>query len=400
MSFIAPAGTRLALTNTVFDLARGCTTARFLNVLAASLASHSGHPFCWPMVSGRAAMVLVLRAMRSAAGVAERDEVLIPGYTCYSVPAAIERAGLVPRLCDVDPETLGITIDSLEANTTSRTLGIVTANLYGVPNQLTQIEAYASKNDLYLLDDAAQSLGARCDNRPVGGFGDVGIYSFDKGKNITSMQGGAIVARPGPLAAAISREYELLLPAVASDTLDCALKLIAYSILLTPALYSLVRRAPGLDLGSTRYDLRYPISRFSGALASVVCNQLNKLDSINKVRVDNALSIERAMANNKRIRTVQRPHASTPVFPRLPLRAVAPEDRDQFIEALIENGIGATSSYPLALVDVPEVAAMLRGAPHDQSGARLVAKTIFTVPTHAYCPANIAQRVASSISGV
>ena len=78
--------------------------------------------------------------MRATIGDSTRNEVIIPAYNCYSVPAAIQRAGLKPRLCDVRPATLGIDTDKLAGRDYSRVLAVLSANLYGVPNDLGAIE--------------------------------------------------------------------------------------------------------------------------------------------------------------------------------------------------------------------------------------------------------------------
>ena len=80
---------------------------------------------------------------------------------------------------------------ALERCDFSRVLAVVTANLYGIPNALPDLERIARERGVYLLDDAAQSLGARLGGRAVGTFGDAGLYSFDKGKIICTIQGGA-----------------------------------------------------------------------------------------------------------------------------------------------------------------------------------------------------------------
>ena len=155
------------------------------------------------MSTGRAAMTLAFQAMKRAARDPNRVEVIVPGYTCYSVPAAIERAGLVPRLCDVDPATLSPDLESLADLDFGRVLAIVSANLYGLPNALDDLESLARRHGIFMLDDAAQALGARYQGRPVGSFGDVGLFSFDKGKNITTLQGGVLVSDSASLSDAL-----------------------------------------------------------------------------------------------------------------------------------------------------------------------------------------------------
>ena len=399
MSYIAPAGTRLGSADLVAGIGAGVIAPGGARAeLEKILAARAGREYCTAVTSGRAAMTLVLRAMRRAAGDAARDQVLIPGYTCYSVPAAAERAGLVPRLVDIDPATLGVDMDALRALDTRRVLGIVSANLYGAPNNLADIEAFARERGIFMLDDAAQALGATLGGRAAGGFGDAGLYSFDKGKIITTIQGGAVVARSGALAEALESEFAALATAVSSETVGCAVKLGAYTLLLRPWLYGLVQSLPGLGLGRTEYETRYTIGRYSGVLAGLALRLARRVDEINAARIRTAASIATALEGARQLRLLTIPQGSRPVYARLPVFVRDPALRDRLVSALQRAGIGASASYPAALVDVPEVARRLPRssdeiAPDAQAGARAVAASVITLPTHAWCPADIGIRI-------
>ena len=130
MSYLAPAGTVISLRQIASGAIRGVRSGDVREELPRILRLVSGLPHCWPVSSGRAAMTLILKAMRSAAADPTRDEVLIPAYTCYSVPAAIARAGLRPRLCDIDPQTLGMDPEALDRADFSRVLAIISANIF------------------------------------------------------------------------------------------------------------------------------------------------------------------------------------------------------------------------------------------------------------------------------
>jgi DegT/DnrJ/EryC1/StrS aminotransferase family len=78
--------------------------------------------------SGRAALTILLKALQQRS---DRREVVIPAYTCFSVPSAVARAGLVIRLCDVDPKTLDLDLNALARLDLSRVLCIVPSGLYG-----------------------------------------------------------------------------------------------------------------------------------------------------------------------------------------------------------------------------------------------------------------------------
>ncbi len=139
MAFVAPAGISLSLG----DLTRGAARSLrsdAIEQLKARLCEAGDRKRAWLTTTGRAAMVWAFEAMKLAARDPRRVEVIFPGYTCYSVPASVERAGLVPRICDVDPSTFTPDFDSLAGVDFSRVLAIVSANLYGMPNALEEME--------------------------------------------------------------------------------------------------------------------------------------------------------------------------------------------------------------------------------------------------------------------
>jgi perosamine synthetase len=400
VSYLAPAGTKVSLA----DIAGGVFGGAHASpaALAAALRDLSGLPHAWPVSSGRAAMVLILEAMRDAASAAPggRDEIIVPAYTCYSVPAAIERAGLKPRLCDVDPATLGIDVAALGRRDFSRTLGVISANLYGIPNDLENLERLCRERGAFLLDDSAQSLGARLGSRAVGSFGDAGLYSFDKGKIISTMQGGAIVCRPGPLAAALAQRVAKLPASAPAEAFGNFAKLIVYSIFLRPGLYGLIRALPFTGLGQTPYETRYPITTLTRFQSNVAARLMRRLDALNDTRRANAGQLEAALRDLPGLEIPVRPAGALAVFARYPLRFRDPSRRAAAIAQLDAAGIGATASYPQALCDVPEVAAKLPAADRDCPGARAVAASILTLPTHAYCPPDFAARVHGILARV
>ncbi len=391
MPYIAPAGTRLSLSDLAAGLGAGLRGHAF-DELATHLAAHSGQARAWLMSSGRAGMTFTLRAMRKVAP-ATRDEVVLVGYTCYSLAASVELAGLRARLVDVDPATLSPDLGQLRGLDLSRVLCVVSANLYGIPNALGEIESLARDAGAFMFDDAAQALGATHMGRPVGGFGDVGLYSFDKGKIITTLQGGAIVSRPGPLAAALDEAWTGLDPASAAVTLSYAIKLGLYSVLLRPTLYGIVQRVPGLGLGQTRYENDYPVARYSGTLAGLALRLARRLEALNGVRIANAGALRAALTGLPGLTLTAEIPGDRAVYCRFPVFVRDPGKRAGLIAALNAAGIGATASYPQALIDVPEVARVLAPGQAPQPGARAVASGIVTLPTHAYCPPGMAARV-------
>lgn len=391
MAFVAPAGTPISPLTFAVSLARGLGSSAETK-LGEGLAAHAKHHRYWLMSTGRAAMVLALQAMRDINKDSRKVEIIVPAYTCYSVPAAVSKAGLKPRLCDVDPATLSMDPEALRRFDFSRVLAIVTANLYGIPNDLQMIETIAREHGVWMLDDSAQALGALQAGRPVGGFGDVGLYSFDKGKNITSLEGGALVASHAELATALDRRHAQLPPASMTHTATTIVKLAAYATLLPPTMYGVVRKLPGLGLGRTPYDETYPLQKYSSTLAGFAATLLGKLPQLTRGRRDQADAMTKELSTIAGVQLISAPDTH-PAYARLPFLVKDAPKRAAVLEELEAAGIGATASYPNALCDVPEVAAKLPEGDRNMTGARCVAAGIVTLPTHGYCPPDLPTRV-------
>ena len=398
MGYIAPAGTPISAGTYVGALTRALSGPATARALAQSLASHGGHARGWLFSTGRAAMVVGLRAMRDITPDPRRDQVIVAGYTCYSVPASVVMAGLKPRLCDIDPRTLSFDLARLRSFDFSRVLCIVTANLYGLPNALAEIESVARDAGVLLLDDAAQSLGARYAGRAVGGFGDLGLYSFDKGKNITSLEGGALVASHPALVAKLDERVAALPGASSVHTAKTLAKLAVYALLLNPSLYGVVRRLPFLGLGRTVYEDDFPLRRYSPALAGFASTLYARLDSLTRTRARNAGELAAALRSVDALDPIDPLPGAAGSYTRLPTLARDPAERAAIVAALDAAGFGATVSYPQALCDVPEVVPCLATEDRDLPGARTVAQRIVTLPVHPYCPTGYAQRISQVLA--
>ena len=327
---------------------------------------------------------------------AETD-VIVPSYTCYSVPAAAIRAGLRVRIIDIDPVTLSYNLEQLARTDFSNVLAIVSANLYGMPNDLPAIAALARQHGVYFVDDAAQSLGATINGHPAGGFGDAGLYSLDKGKNITSIQGGILVTRSEAIAAEIRNELERSPPPPWQRTLSQGIQLVIYGLLLRPWLYWIPARLPFLKLGSTRYEIDYPVERYSPNLGVMAALLFRKIDSITRRRTENA---HRYLEQLRGIPFLDLPAplpGAQPVYLRLPVLVDTAARREQLLAILNAEGLGVTGSYPLSTLDIPEIQSHLDLAHSRGDAGRSLATRILTLPTHPYVQAQHIDKICRLI---
>jgi len=139
--------------------------------------------------SGTATLEVALRL----AGVGPGDAVITTPLTWVATANVILEVGATPVLVDVDPVTRNIDLDRLEAAITPRVKAVIPVDLAGLPVDRDRLYAIAGKHGLRVVEDAAQSLGAAWNGRPIGSTGDFVSFSFHANKNLTTAEGGALV---------------------------------------------------------------------------------------------------------------------------------------------------------------------------------------------------------------
>ncbi|HEX8085786.1 MAG TPA: DegT/DnrJ/EryC1/StrS family aminotransferase [Solirubrobacteraceae bacterium] len=151
------------------------------------LSSFLGARHVAGVANGTEAITIALRAL----GVGPGDEVVVPSFTFYASAEAIPPTGAAPVFCDVDPETMCVTPETVRAALTPRTKAVIAVDLFGNIAPVTEIEALG----VPVVEDAAQAAGARAaDGRRAGTLGTIGTFSFYPSKNLGALgDGGAVV---------------------------------------------------------------------------------------------------------------------------------------------------------------------------------------------------------------
>ncbi len=396
---LAPAGAPIGLP----DLARWCvsslTSARAAEALAEDIRARFGVRHCRLTSTGRAGLTLLLRALRRLAP-ADRDEVVVPAYTCYSVAASIVKAGLKPRIVDIVPETLDFHTVELASTNFQHVLAIVATNLYGLPNDMPRLARLARQHGVFLIDDAAQAMGASTDGRWSGTWGDAGLYSLDKGKNVSAIDGGIIVTQSDELAYSLDQEMDgLPAPGPITSTAHIVMAL-AYFALLRPWLYAIPTRVPQLALGKTVFTTDYPLAHPDQALVALGAVMLRHLDTFTQARRSNAEALRAGLRSSSGITLITTRRGAAPAYLRCPVLLLDTAHRTATINSLVDDGIGATGSYPDCLADVPRLRPFLANPDAPVPGGRAVAQRIMTLPTHPFVtPADVARMIAITQRG-
>ena len=168
----------------------------------ADICAAVGVPYAVALNSGTAAIHLGLILL----GVGPGDEVLCPSFTFVATANPIVYLGATPVFVDSEADTWNICPERLREAIVDRIVkgrkpkALILVHLYGMPAKLTEILALATEFDIPILEDAAEALGSECEQRPLGGFGRVGVFSFNGNKILTTSGGGALVTHDKALA--------------------------------------------------------------------------------------------------------------------------------------------------------------------------------------------------------
>ncbi|MFD6286220.1 DegT/DnrJ/EryC1/StrS family aminotransferase [Streptomyces sp. NPDC060205] len=154
-----------------------------------TVAGYHGLPYALASSSGTDALLCAYFAV----GVGPGDEVLVPSYSFHATVAPLFLLSAVPVLCDVDPLTGNIDLADAESRITERTRAVAVTHLWGHPVDLTALGRLAERHGLKVVEDGSHAHGARYRGRPVGTFGDAGVFSLGARKMVSGGMGGVLV---------------------------------------------------------------------------------------------------------------------------------------------------------------------------------------------------------------
>ena len=153
------------------------------------IAAYIGVKHAIGVSSGTDALTIALAAL----SIGEGDEVITTPYTFFATTGAILRVGATPVFVDIDPTTFNIDVERVSAAMTERTRAILPVHLFGQTADMRALRALATRNELALIEDAAQALGATLDDQRAGSLADIGCFSFFPTKNLGAFGDGGLV---------------------------------------------------------------------------------------------------------------------------------------------------------------------------------------------------------------
>ncbi len=307
---------------------------------------------------------------------ATNPEVLIPAYGCPDLVSAVVHAGARPVLVDLEPDRPWMDANELSARLTPDTVAIVAASLCGVPEKMDRLRSITGERRVVLIEDSAQAFPGGQERRLWSG--DLVVLSFGRGKPVSLLGGGAVLARDSALGSLLPEPAGL--SGGGRHELSFRIKASLYNRMIRPGWYWIPRGMPFLHLGETRY---HPLAAIEGmdrlrlSLLPANIARYQKHDAAVQRLLGGMLE---PMAG----RLVDLPSVCGVPDERRLLRyplLLDAEKRNSVLRDFMAQGLGASTLYPAILPGIPGLQE-LPGGQRAFPRAEAFAKRILTLPTH------------------
>jgi dTDP-4-amino-4,6-dideoxygalactose transaminase len=396
MRFVPPAGVPLKMTRVLRALRIAVSSNGRLEACLPSVAAILKVKHVFGASSGRAALWVILKSLQSLKP--ERDVVAIPAYTCFSVAASIVRAGLKIHPIEINPQTLDFDFSQMDLLSDKKLLCVIPSNLFGFQSDLSRVTQIARSRGAFVLDDAAQALGATLDGEFAGTLGDVGFYSLGRGKAVSTMKGGLIVTNSDEIARAIQLKMNTLGHPSLGSGASLFSQMLTYSLFLRPRLYWVPNSMPFLQLGVTEFDPGFPTEELHSLSRALLPGLFDELQEFNEIRQANAKAIMKGIGDNPRFWFPKPALDTQPTYVRLPIVARDKIMRDQAVNRLRYAGIGASAFYPSAICDIPGIASHIATGDFHCPHAEVLSETLLTLPVNPYVNSQDIERMVGILN--
>ncbi len=355
--------------------------------------------------SARYACYLILKAYGIGDAPDRADEVVIPGLTYFAIPSIAVTAGVRPVFADVGLRTHVLDPAAFEAAITPRTRAVIPTHLYGTPCDLDAIGTIARKHGIKVIEDCAQSTGARyrsklppgspgaggTDHR-VGSFGDAAYYTFGLTKNMTTLTGAMVTTNDDTVADSVRKAIDASTPAALTRARKEAVTGLAMKLATHPFVYPLTLH-PVIVIGNKlgKDPIHEPFgeaevlyeelpksflsNRPRAVQAAVGLQQLARVDGLNASRAKNGRFLDEHLAFVPGLIVPEYPEGAEPIYMSF---VVHHSRRDDLCALLRKRGVDTTTGYMNDCSDHPLFPEFRRPCPN----AATIKREQLHIPVH------------------
>ncbi len=314
-------------------------------------AQYLGVKYAIRVPSARWGLYYILKSLNLNEG----DEVILPAFSYFAVPAVILKLGLIPVFVDTNSDNLNINIKEIRANITQRTKAIIPTHLCGFVCGLDEIIDISRRHKITVIEDCAQSLGAEYKGKKVGSWGDFSYFSFGITKHFTTLGAGMIVTSDDNMANIIQNSikdiYSVNKKELFLELLKGYIMKIATSSNLFPVAHCVMRMFSSVDVDIIDYifhekeallDNQPKGSQLCNIQAELGIEQLNVLEIENDLRIKNGMELYMRLSDISNIRIPMLENNVKNIFSSCP---VFVKNKKKVKKILLTKGIDSSAGY-------------------------------------------------------
>lgn len=316
-------------------------------------------PYAQTTYSGTAAFFFILQALKE---ISHKKTVVIPSFICPLIPLAVKRAGLIVKICDIQPDNFNFNWEQLKEILRSDLdiLAIAAVHLAGIPLDFAALEQIARRYRISIIEDCAQSLGALYHGKPTGSQGDFAFFSLCRGKGLSIYEGGIVACRERQSAALIQQKINQL---ANNDYWSEAIKILelyGYWLFYRPEANWLIFSLPRIFWESLNqplraqaefFDANFPLHRVSLWRQVVACRNFSRLEIETCRQRQIAQEYIRQLKDLPGLKIVGEPAGSLSNYPYLTLIFDDRQKKTSALKLLRKKGLGASEIYAMAITD-------------------------------------------------
>jgi len=281
------------------------SSGKYVQDFESRFSNYIGSKHCVAVNNGTSALHAALLAL----DIKSTDEVLVPSFSFFATCESVSLTGATPIFVDSNYQNFNLDLEDLESKITKNTKAVICVHLYGQSCNMDKLNNLCKKNNLYLIEDAAQAHGAEYMNKRVGSFGDFSCFSFYPTKNLGAYgEGGAVLTN--------NKNY--------------------YQKLLSIRNHGSFKQYEHDMIGHN-----FRMSGFQGAILSV---KLDYLDKWNAIRLRNAKLYNSYLNEISNIQTPELIDGYKHVFHQYVIKV---KDRNKLKKYLLDNQIESAIYYPI-----------------------------------------------------
>jgi perosamine synthetase len=345
--------------------------------------------YCFTYESARSGLYFLFKTL----GIKKGDEVIVQAFTCVAVVNPIRWVGAEPVFVDIEPKTANINLLDLQKKISAKTKAVIVQHTFGYPAEIDKIKEEMSKRGVFVIEDCAHTIGTLYKGKLLGTWGDAGLFSFGRDKAISGSFGGVIITKDKNL----GEKLELLNKKASFPPKSWTIRQLLYTLstYISRELYDVLFIGKVIHYLSGKLGFRekattdsekkgveipkFALSKLPNALARVAFHQLQKINQLNKRRLEIMRKYQERLRNVRGVKNFDWKLSEKIYLLRFPLIV---ENRDKLLSFARKRGAYLDDWYsvPVAPKEVhQEAVGYIWGS---CPNAEKLCKQIINLPLH------------------